>query len=138
MDTLLEVLTEALIKAAIIIIPILLAVLTTYLVKFLQAQMVKLEREGRDLELLLLQEFTQIAVLAAEQLLAHDEEDNERFEFASESLKKLASEAGIPITEDQILLLIEGTVHALQNELPRPTEHYYIEGTSEEDGSDAT
>ena len=136
MDTLLEVLTEALIKAAIVIIPILLAVLTAYLVKFLQAQMVKLEREGRDVELLLLQEFTQIAVLAAEQLLAHDE-TGEKFDFAEESLLALAAEAGIQLTSDQAMLLIEGTVHALQNELPRPNM-YYIEGTLEESESDAT
>lgn len=136
MDTLLEVLTEALVKAAIVIIPILLAVLTAYLVKFLQAQMAKLEREGRDVELLLLQEFTQIAVLAAEQLLAHDEQ-GEKFDFAEESLLALAVEAGIPLTSDQAMLLIEGTVHALQNELPRPTG-YYIEGTLEEDGTNAT
>ncbi len=129
MDTLLEVLTEALIKAAIVIIPILFAVLTAYLVKYLQAQMANLEKQGKDFELLLLQEFTQIAVLAAEQLLAHDEA-HEKFEFASESLLKLAFEAGISLTEDQALLLIEGTVHAIQNELPPPNA-LYVEGIGE-------
>jgi hypothetical protein len=130
MDTLLEVLTEALIKAAIIVIPILFTVLITYLVKFLQAQMAKLEREGKDIELLLLQEFTQIVVLAAEQLLEHNEQ-NAKFDFAEESLLALAAEAGIPLTSDQALLLIEGTVHAIQNELPRPNS-LYIEGTLED------
>lgn len=129
MDTLLEVLTEALIKAATIVIPILFAVLTAYIVKYLQAQMANLERQGKDVELMLLQEFTQIAVLAAEQLLAHDEGD-ERFKFAAESLLKLAFEAGIPITEEQVLLLIEGTVHAIQNELPPPPA-LYVEGIGE-------
>ena len=129
MDTLFEVLTEALIRMAIVVIPILLAVLTAYIVKYLQAQMANLERQGKDSELLLLQEFTQIAVLAAEQLLAHDE-GNERFKFASEALLKLAFEAGIPLSEEQALLLIEGTVHAIQNELPPPTG-YYVEGFGE-------
>jgi hypothetical protein len=132
MDTLLEVLTEALIKAAIVIIPILLAVLTAYLVKFLQAQMAKLEREGKDIELLLLQEFANIAVLAAEQIMAH-EEGASKFKFASGSLLALANEAGIAITPEQTLLLIEGTIHAIQNELP-PTG-FIIESTIEEDGS---
>lgn len=133
MDTLLEILTEALIKAAIVIIPILFAVLTAYIVKFLQAQMVKLEREGKDVELLLLQELTNIAVLAAEQMLKH-EEGSDKFKFASESLLSLAAEAGVALTQEQALLLIEGTVHAIQNELP-PTG-YLIEGIIEEDGSD--
>lgn len=135
MDILLEVLTEALIKIAIVVIPILFAVLTAYLVKFLQAQMAKLEREGRDIELTLLKEFTAIAVLAAEQLLSHDE-SHEKFEYASEALLKLAYEAGILLTEEQAMLLIEGTVHAIQNELPPPAT-LSVEGIGEviSDGS---
>lgn len=129
MDTILEVLTEAVIKALIIIIPIVFAVLTAYVIKFLQAQMAKLEREGKDFELFLLQEFAQIAVLAAEQVIGPGE-GKRKYRFASRSLSKLAVEAGIPISENQALLLIEGTVHAIQNELP-PTGYLTIGSTEE-------
>jgi hypothetical protein len=132
MDTVLEILSEAVIKALIIVIPILFAVLTAYLVKFLQAQMAKLEREGKDIELILLQEFANIAVLAAEQLL---KEGPDKFEFATESLMELADQAGIAITDDQVLLLVEGTVHAIQNELP--PAGYFIEATLEDEGNAA-
>lgn len=134
MDILLEVITEALIKAAIVIIPILFAVLTAFIVKFLQAQMLKLEREGKDVELLLLQELTNIAVLATEQILRHDEASEEKLNFARKSLLQMASDVGISLTPDQALLLIEGTVHAIQNELP-PTG-YLIQGTEEDISND--
>ena len=134
MDTVFEVLTEAAIKALIIIIPIIFAVLTTFIVKFLQAQMAKLEREGKDFELFLLQEFTHIAVLATEQILSH-EEGSTKFKFASRSLMKLALEAGVSLSAEQAMLLIEGTVHAIQNELP-PAEYLSVLPI-EEEGNDA-
>ena len=127
MDAVLEVFTEAVIKALIVIIPVLFAVLTAFIVRFLQAQMAKLEREGRDFELYLLQEFTQMAVLAAEQLL---EAGEEKYDYAAESLVDWATSAGIELTEEQAMTLIEGTVFAIQNELP--PSGYLIEATIEE------
>ena len=115
MDTFLEAFTDAAIKMLIALIPILLAVLTRYLVLFLNAQMAKLDKEGKETELLILQELTRIAVLAAEQIL---EEGPDKFQFAAENLLAMAWELGIPLGADQAQVLIESSVLAIRSELP--------------------
>lgn len=117
MDTLLDLLTEIAIDMAIIIIPLLLAVLTRYIVRFLNAKMLELEQNGQEFELILLQEFARIAVQAAEQVLT---DNGEKFTYAARQLVAFALSAGILLPEEKALALIESSVLAVKNELPIP------------------
>ncbi len=117
MDAFLEAFTDAAIKLLIAIVPILFAVLTRYLVKYINAQMVKLEQDGKETELIILQELTRIAVLAAEQML---EEGPDKFNFAAQHLVEMSQELGIQISGEQALIFIESSVIAIRSELPLP------------------
>ena len=117
MDTFLEAFTDAAIKMLIAIIPILFAVLTRYLVLYINAQMVKLEQDGKETELIILQELTNIAVLAAEQIL---KEGPDKFNFAAQHLVEMAHELGISISDEQAMIFIESSVIAIRSELPLP------------------
>ena len=115
MDTFLEAFTDAAIKMLIAVIPILFAVLTRYLVLYINAQMAKLEQDGKETELIILQEITSIAVLAAEQML---EEGPDKFNFAAQHLVEMARELGISISGEQAMIFIESSVQAIRSELP--------------------
>lgn len=115
MEAFLEAFTDAATKMLIALIPILFAVLTRYLVKFLNVQMAKLETEGKGTELLILQELASIAVLTAEQVLEINEE---KFDFAAEHLLNMAFELGVDLSAEQAYMLIESSVVAIRNELP--------------------
>ena len=115
MEVFLEALTDAALKLAVVLIPIIFAVLTRYLVLYLNKQMINLDRQGKETELIILQEIANIAVLAAEQILLTNED---KFNYAAAHLVAMSNELGIPLDIDQAEVLIESSVRLVKNELP--------------------
>ena len=113
-DSLLDTFVVALVKLLVIVIPILFAALTGALVQYLNEHRAKLKKQGRIEEVYLLQEFTSLAMFAAEQLF---DSNSEKLDFACGELIRVANENGIALSHQDAKLLIEGTLKDVKREM---------------------
>lgn len=116
-DELLDQLVEALVKGLVIIVPILFAILTRYLVKVLNAKAAELDAliQASNNELLI--DAAGLVVLAAEQMVQLNTGEK-RMAYAKVQLQSLASGFGVELSDRDAIALIEGTLGAINQELP--------------------
>lgn len=108
-----SLLVDALVKLLIAIIPILAAIATRALTQYLEVKKKELKHQGRHKELLFLQTATKIAVLAAEQIFADDQQE-QKLAYVAKRISEEARDQGIPIGHTQLRLLIEGTLKEIK------------------------
>ena len=116
MDDLLQVALDALIKLLIVVIPILFAILARSAVSYLRAQQVKLENQNREVEAYLLERLVGLAINTAEEIF-DEGQFLEKRDYVSIQLTRMAAENGLNLNDEDVQLLIEGSLKRVKNEL---------------------
>lgn len=136
-DELVNELVEVLIKALILVIPVLFAVLTRYTVKFLNKKSEEIAVNINTSNNQLLIDVTDLVVLAAEQMSTLNT-SAKRFAYAKMQLQSVAAGFGIELSDRDAIQLIEGTLGAINNQLPYfpPVElDFTLEDSSDDNGA---
>jgi tyrosyl-tRNA synthetase len=130
MDDLLNEVMPIVVNALIALIPILLAIITRYLIQYLKAQLVIMKKSGSKEDVLLAQAISQMYVRAAEQISEIDT-NTEKFNFVSHGIADFLVSNGIELTNKELEALIESSVLSMQAEVGR-TGNLLIETGSTE------
>lgn len=116
MDDLLQTALDAFVKLLIVVIPVLFAILTRAAVSYLRSQQVKLESENRETEAFLLERMVGLAINTAEEIF-DEEQFAEKRDYVSIQLERIAAESGLNLNDEDVQLLIEGSLKRVKNEL---------------------
>ena len=137
-DELVNELVETLIKSLVLIVPVLFAILTRYLVKLLNKKSEEIAVNINYTNNQLLTEVTDLIILAAEQISSLNT-SAKRFAYAKMQLQSVAAGFGIELSDRDAIALIEGTLGAVNNQLPffPPVELEFaaLEDSSDDDGA---
>jgi hypothetical protein len=110
---------DAIVTLLVATIPIILGVATKYLAGYLKEQQNQLQKQGRHEDLLLLRRIARLAILAAEEI---ETEAKAKNHYVQLEIYKAAKSAGIPISQRQVQLLLEGSLREVKlelNDLPK-------------------
>lgn len=116
MDDLLQTALDALVKLLIVIVPVLFAILTRAVVSYLKSQQVKLENQNREVEAYLLERLVELAIGTAEEIF-DEEQFAEKRDYVSIQLERMADDYGLNLNDEDVQLLIEGSLKRVKNEL---------------------
>lgn len=116
MDDLLQTALDALVKLLIVIVPVLFAILTRAAVSYLRSRQVKLESENRGVEAYLLERLVGLAIITAEEIFDEGQFAEKR-DYVSIQLERMAAENGLNLNDEDVQLLIEGSLKRVKNEL---------------------
>lgn len=109
-------LVQALIGAAVVLIPAIAGFVAYYLKGYIKQAEEKIKQEVGASQYSDLMEWAQIFIRAAEQKLGF-EGDQVKKDFVSDALSSLAEDLGLQISDEQIDALIEGIYNQLKNSL---------------------
>ena len=122
MDEILNSILDLLLKALVILLPVLFTLLTRSVMQYLKKQEAKLVSENRIFEADFLRGATRIAIAAADELY----DDNEaKKSYATVQLLRIASNNGIDLDYADTSALIEGSIKSVKTELK-----WWTNGTS--------
>lgn len=110
-------LIDAFVALLVALIPIILAVATRSASQFLKTKGATLEKEGRVADLRTLQTVATLAIMAAEEIYATGA-SNEKKQYVQNRIWRESNNIGVPLSKNQVNLLLEGTLKAIKQEWP--------------------
>ena len=113
-------LLDALIKAAVMVLPILASIVVYYLKGYVQILGVKANEEIGTERLTQLMWFADLIVRSAEQVVGL-EGDEAKKDYVLGKLKVLRDEYGLPLSDDQLDDIIEGIYNGIRDEIKKPS-----------------
>jgi hypothetical protein len=116
-DEQLSMLIDAIVTALVALIPIILAIATRSASRYLKAKEAELAKQGRLSDIKLLKSTANLAIMAAEQLYMPDQQRAKQ-RYVQEKIWRESKAIGLPLSEDQVNLLLEGTLKTLKQEWP--------------------
>ena len=112
-------LLNALIKAAVLVLPVLASIVVYYLKGYVQILGFKANEEIGTERLTQLMWFADLIVRSAEQVVGL-EGDEAKKDYALGKLKVLRDEYGLPLSDDQLDDMIEGSYNGIKDEIKKP------------------
>ena len=112
-------LLNALVKSAVLVLPVLASIVVYYLKGYVQILGVKANEEIGTERLTQLMWFANLIVRSAEQVVGL-EGDEAKKDYALGRLKVLRDEYGLPLSDDQLDDMIEGIYNGIKDEIKKP------------------